>query len=109
MQFMVELTHGPDTCIAGNNPNAPHYAELVADIRLAASDNNIEVVDGWSFPIGHRLWYVVEADDPQSITNVFFAAKVHHWNTVQIHPVLNHAAFTETVLMPIISKADLAS
>jgi len=109
MQFMVELIHGPETCIAGRKGEAAHHAEMMAGLRDIAREHNLEVVEGWAFPVGHRLWYVVESKDSQSVADAFFAADVHQWNTVQIHPVLNHATFTETVLKPIIGNVELAS
>ncbi|MDA1279226.1 MAG: hypothetical protein O3B95_04195 [Chloroflexi bacterium] len=98
MLFMVELTHGPETCIASERGRNEKYAGLLLRLREAAADHGIRVIDGWSFPVGHRLWYVLEADDPQAISNLCVSTGVHYWNTVLINPVLNHDSFAREVL-----------
>ena len=105
---MVELNHSPESCITGKHQTSTNHAELLAGIREIAFEHGIKVVDGWAFPVGHRLWYVVEATESQAASDLLFAAGLHHWNTVQIHPVLNHETFVETVLSQISSEVELA-
>lgn len=98
MLYMAELTHGPDTCVAAKNDLAGPRVHLLAGLKEIASEHGAEIVNGWAFPIGHRMWYVVEAPNSHTVATVFQAAKAHHWNTLDIHPVMDHETFKETVL-----------
>ncbi len=105
MLYMTELTHGPDTCITAPNEYAQLRARLIAGIKELAAEQGAEIVNGWSFPAGHRMWYVVEAPDSHTVASVFRDARTHHWNTVSIDPVIDFAEFKETVLGPLIGGA----
>lgn len=110
MQFMVELTHSPETCItAPGSSDREHHAELLSALHQTAYKHEVDVVNGWSFPIGHKMWYVVSARDAQNVTDTFFATGVHLWNTVQIHPVLDHQAFKTKVLDKITGSTELSA
>ncbi|MBT3994345.1 MAG: hypothetical protein HOF01_00945 [Chloroflexi bacterium] len=110
MQFMVELTHSPETCIASpGSSDREHHAELLGEIQQTAYEHGIELTNGWAFPIGHKLWYVVSASDAQDVTDTFFAAGVHRWNTVQIHPVLDHKTFKTKVLDGISGRVEISA
>lgn len=98
MLFMVELSHGPETCIAAKNDPGSSQGRLLSELTDIAREHDAEIVGGWSFPVGHRLWYVVEAQDAHAVSNLFFAAQTHHWNTVDINPVIDHETFRRTVL-----------
>ena len=105
MLFMVELTHGPETCIAARDPlitetDARHFLE----IKSIAIDHNVKIINGWSFPIGHQLWYVVEAEESHAISEVFKDSRAASWNTVRINPVVNHDEFVEKILEPILNS-----
>ena len=110
MQFMVELTHSPETCIASpGSSDRERHAELLGEIQQTAYEHGIELTNGWAFPIGHKLWYVVSASDAQDVTDTFFAAGVHRWNTVQIHPVLDHKTFKTKVLDGISGRVEISA
>jgi hypothetical protein len=94
MLFMVELNHGPETCVAGKQHASENYAELLDGLRGAAAEYGADVVGGWAFPVGHKLWYVVDAEESQTVADLFFASGLHQLNTIQINPVLDHDAFT---------------
>ena len=110
MQFMVELTHSPETCIGSpSSSDREHHAELLGEIHQIAYKHGVDIVNGWAFPIGHKLWYVVSARDAQDVTDTFFSAGVHRWNTVQIHPVLDHNAFKAKVLDEITGPVEISA
>ncbi len=98
MLFMVELTHGPETCIAAESVPESSRSRLLSELTSLAVEYGAEIVGGWSFPVGHRLWYVVEAADAHTVSSLFFAAQTHHWNTVEINPVIDHETFRRTIL-----------
>ncbi len=98
MLFMVELVHGPDKCPAVHPVIAAGSASHLAGLEQTASEHGARIVGGWSFPVGHKLWYVVEADDSSAVSDLFFAAQAHHWSTVTINPVIDHETFKERVL-----------
>lgn len=98
MLYMTELEHGPDTCIAAKNDLDTPTVYLLAELKEIALECGAEIVGGWAFPIGHRLWYIVEAPDAHTVANVFHAAQAHHWNTVNINPVIGHETFRRTFL-----------
>ena len=103
MLFLVELKHGPDTCIAARDRSLTEIdARYFREITSIAESHSVKIVDGWSFPIGHQLWYVVEAEYSHSVAEVFKESRAFSWNTVSINPVVNHAAFVEKVLNPIV-------
>ena len=110
MQFMVELTHSPGTCIASpGSTDREYHAELLGEIHQIAYKHRVDIVTGWAFPIGHKLWYVVSAKDAQDVTDTFFSIGVHRWNTVQIHPVLDHKTFKSKVLDEISGRVDISA
>ena len=73
---------------------------------LTPDDYDVKIVGGWAFPIGHKLWYVVEASGSHAVAELLFAVRVHSWNTVDIHPVLPHDTFAEDVLKPLTPGVD---
>lgn len=98
MLFMVELSHGPEACVAGKRHASENYAQLLAELHETAVEHRADVVGGWAFPVGHKLWYVVNAEESQSVADLFFASGLHQLNTIQINPVLDHDAFTGWML-----------
>jgi hypothetical protein len=98
MLFMVELNHGPESCVAGRPHASENYAKLLVGLHETAAEHSVDVVGGWAFPVGHKLWYVVKAEESQTVADVFFAAGLHKLNTIQIHPVLEHDAFTGWIM-----------
>jgi hypothetical protein len=105
-QFMVELEHEPETCVASGRSDVQRNAKLLIDLRERADDYDVKIVGGWAFPIGHKLWYVVEASGSHAVAELLFAVRVHSWNTVDIHPVLPHDTFAEDVLKPLTPGVD---
>lgn len=95
---MVELNHGPETCVAGKHHESERYAKLLAGLHETAAELGVDVIGGWGFPIGHKLWYVVDAEESHVVADVFFAAGLHQLNSVQINPVLDHDAFKGWIL-----------
>ena len=95
---MVELNHSPETCVAGRHDASENYAKSLDGLRETAAKHSVDVVGGWAFPVGHRLWYVVNAEESQTVVDLFFAAGLHKLNTIQIHPVLDHDAFRGWIL-----------
>ncbi|MFP6569016.1 MAG: DUF3303 family protein [Dehalococcoidia bacterium] len=96
--YMAELMHGPETCVAANPDR--ERAGLLADLPEISRANGVNFVGGWAFPVGHRQWYVFEAEDAHAVSKVLFAAKTHHWNGIDIHPVTDFESFKSTVLSP---------
>jgi hypothetical protein len=101
MLFMVELKHSPETCIAAREKNADLDAQQFRELREIAVKHDSRIVDGWSFPVGHQLWYVIDAPESHIVADVFFKSRAFRWNTVTINPVMNHDSFTRHVLNPI--------
>lgn len=96
--YLVELEHKPEMCItSGGDRNKSHAAELMA-IRDTARELGTRIVGGWSFPVGHRLWYVVEANDAHAVAELARTCQLHSWNTVTVNPVLDHDSFSEKIL-----------
>jgi len=102
---MVELNHRPETCILANYRPEDNCAGRLSKIRETAGKYGARVVDGWVFPIGHRLWYVIEAHDAESVTDLCTDSGVHIWNTVSISPVLDHDRFRTKVLDEVTGKS----
>jgi hypothetical protein len=98
---MVELKHSPETCIAARENNADLDAQRFRELREIAAKHDSTVVDGWSFPVGHQLWYVIDAPESHLVADVFFESRAFRWNTVTINPVMNHDSFIKHVLNPI--------
>ena len=98
---MVELKHSPETCIAAREKNADLDAQRFRELRDIAAKHGSTIVDGWSFPVGHQLWYVIDAPESHEVANVFYESRAFRWNTVTINPVMNHDSFIKHVLNPI--------
>jgi len=108
MLFMVELKHSPETCIAARDgASAELDAIRMRELIEIAAKHGATVVDGWSFPIGHQLWYVIDAPESHAVANVFFESRAFRWNTVTINPVMNHDSFIRHVLTPIADGEEL--
>ena len=95
MQFMMELVHGPTTCIAAHNHRDDEIVRSLANIKEIAAGHGARVVGGWAFPVGHRMWYVIEASAAETVATIAQEMKLHTWQTVDIHPVLEHSDFKE--------------
>ena len=102
MLFMIELKHNPETCIAARErSSAETDAKRLRELRKLAANRGATVIDGWSFPVGHQFWYVIDAPDSHVVADVFFESNAFKWNTVAINPVMNHDSFIRNVLDPI--------
>jgi hypothetical protein len=107
MLFMVELKHSPETCIAAREPSSSELdAKQLRELREIAANHQATVIDGWSFPIGHQLWYVIDAPESHAVADVFFESRAFRWNTVTINPVMSHDSFIRNVLNPIADGED---
>ncbi|HIF72318.1 MAG TPA: hypothetical protein EYQ61_07180 [Dehalococcoidia bacterium] len=103
MLFMVELKHSPETCITARDRSSSEMdAKQLHVLREIAAKHGAMVVDGWSFPVGHQLWYVIDAKESHAVGDVFFESGAFRWNTVTINPVMNHDSFIRNVLEPIV-------
>jgi len=102
MLYMVELNHSPETCIAArDHSSAERDAKQLRILRDIATKHGATIIDGWSFPVGHQLWYVVDASESHAVGDIFFESGAFKWNTVTINPVMNHDSFIRNVLNPI--------
>jgi hypothetical protein len=102
MLYMVELKHSPENCIAARDrSSAEKDAIELRLLREIAAKHEATVIDGWSFPVGHQLWYVIDAKESHAVGDVFFESGAFRWNTVTINPVMNHDSFIRNVLNPI--------
>ncbi len=108
MLFMVEATHRPETCIAARGSAARADADQLAELMDPSFRGQSRVISSWAYPIGHRLWFVVESPDAHSVAELFRAAGVHGWNTIGIHPILDNQEFKRTVLDGITRSAEEA-
>ena len=108
MLFMVELDHDPESCVAGKHEASENYAKLLAGVRGTAAEHSVDVVGGWAFPVGHKLWYVVNAEESHVVADMFLASGLHRVNTIQIHPVLDDDAFTGWILDSANATTELA-
>ena len=108
MLFMVELKHNPETCIAARDKSSSEIdAKQLRVLRYIAANHEATVVDGWSFPVGHQLWYVIDAKESHAVADLFFESGAFRWNTVTINPVMNHDSFIRNVLNPIADGPEL--
>ncbi|MBN4064597.1 hypothetical protein JYU04_02560 [Dehalococcoides mccartyi] len=108
MLFMVELKHSPETCIAARDGSAAEMdAKQLRELQQIAANHDATVIDGWSFPIGHQLWYVIDAPESHAVADIFFKSRAFRWNTVTINPVMNHDSFVRHVLNPIADGEDI--
>lgn len=98
MLFMVEATHGPETCISARGKAARADADHLAELMDTASSGQTRVVASWAYPVGHRMWFVVESPDAHPVAELFRTAGMHGWNTIGIHPVLDSREFKRMVL-----------
>jgi len=101
MLFMFEFKHSPGTCIAAREKNADLDAQQLRELRNIAMKLDSTIIDGWSFPVGHQLWYVIDAPESHVVADVFFESRAFRWNTVTINPVMNHDSFIKHGLNPI--------
>jgi hypothetical protein len=101
--YMVELNHEPETCIASGYGNTESNASLLMKISESAKDLGAELVGGWAFPVGHRQWYVVKADDAHVVAEVIRVTNLHLWNTISVNPVLDHDGFSTKILSKLVS------
>lgn len=103
---MVELNHSPETCIVARDGSSHLDAESLRDLREIAIEHGAYIVDGWAFPVGHQLWYVVDAPESHIAADVFSASRAYRWNTVRINPVMNHDSFSRKVLDGLIEESE---
>ncbi|MDP7089191.1 MAG: hypothetical protein QGG20_05555 [Dehalococcoidia bacterium] len=96
LHYMVELDHDSKSCIAANPKG--EYANLLVNLSGFAQPHGVRIIDGWSFPVGHRMWFVVVAPDAHKVSAVFYDAKVHLWNRVDVSPVIPFEEFELNVL-----------
>ncbi|HJP28220.1 MAG TPA: hypothetical protein QF694_05375 [Dehalococcoidia bacterium] len=107
MLYMAELKHSPETCIAARDRSSSEMdAKQLRVLREIAAKHDATVVDGWSFPVGHQLWYVIDAPESHVVGDVFFESGAFRWNTITINPVMNHDSFIRNVLNPIVDGDD---
>jgi hypothetical protein len=100
--FMVEIAHKPENCIANGSIESKSNAALLKGLHESAAQLGATIVDGWAFPIGHRLWYVVKAENAHIAAKIFGERRVHTWNTITVNPVLDHESFGREIIDPIL-------
>ena len=98
MQYMVELEHRAESCIAGDP--AGNHARLFAQLKDYAADKGLQIQGGWLFPVGHRMWFVVDAENGHDVQQLFFDAKVHLWSAISVNPVNDYDSFLANILLP---------
>jgi len=101
--YMVELNHEPETCIASGYGDTESNARLLMKIGESARELGAELVGGWAFPVGHRQWYVVRADDAHVVAELIRVTNLHLWNTISVNPVLDHDGFSTKILGKVVS------
>jgi len=102
--FMVELHHEPETCIASGYGDTESNAINLMKMGDSAKELGAELVGGWSFPIGHRQWYVIKATDAHVVAELVRITNLHLWNTITVNPVMDHDMFSEKILGKLIKQ-----
>jgi hypothetical protein len=105
---MVELNHEPETCIASGYGDTESNALNLMKISESAKELDAELVGGWAFPVGHRQWYVIKADDAHIVAELVRVTNLHLWNTITVNPVLDHDMFSEKILAKLVPQEKTA-
>ena len=66
------------------------------ELHSTAEELGAKVVGVWAYASGHKFWYVVEAENAHVAAKVFSEAKIYHWNTAEVRPVIIHEEARET-------------
>jgi hypothetical protein len=103
---MVELKHEPENCFASQNQLSQVDSSALGDVGNIAEKRGARLVNGWAFPVGHQLWYVIDAPQSHIVADVFFEANAHKWNTVTINPVMDHDTFGREILGSVKHEVD---
>jgi hypothetical protein len=94
---MMIAEHGPDTCPASNASLREKFMPHMGRRDEVAKKLGAGIQGSWSDMPGHLLYFVVDAPNAHTVTQLAMELHLMDWNTITVRPVVNMEEATQKV------------
>lgn len=87
MLYMVEATHGPETCAAFVEESKKRMQVMSDKIDDVAKSHGITMKGSWVAMVAHKIYMLLDAPNGHAVQDLVAEVELHAWNTVIMYPV----------------------